>query len=125
VGAESLCFLEVDCKMRKEGEAALVAAVTSPAAVRRAVLQLTAEERELLVYLLKRGGWAQMFAVVRKFGSMEMDGFLAEEPPQSAAGKLWLKGLIFVGRAAIKNRNVKIAAVAVELREALAELLPV
>ncbi len=120
---EACAFWNVGCKTRKEGEAALVAAVTSPAAVRRAVLQLTAEERELLVYLLKRGGWARMFAVVRKFGSMDKDGFLVNEPPQSAAGKLWLKGLIFVGRAKIKNRNEKIATVAVELREALAELL--
>ncbi|MCW3490201.1 tetratricopeptide repeat protein [Dethiobacter alkaliphilus] len=120
---EACAFWQVECKTRKEGEAALVAVVTSPAPVRRAVLQLTAEERELLVYLLKRGGWARIFAVVRKFGSMDKEGFLVDEPPQSAAGKLWLKGLIFVGRAKIKNRNEKIATVAVELREELGKLL--
>jgi tetratricopeptide (TPR) repeat protein len=122
---KACAFWNVDCKTRKEGEAALVAAVTSPAAVRRAVLQLTAEESELLVYLLKRGGQAGMSAVVRKFGAMDKDGFLVNEPPQSVMGKLWLKGLIFVGRAKIKNRKVKIVTVAVELREALAELLSV
>jgi hypothetical protein len=66
-----------------------------------------------------------MFAVVRKFGLMDKDGFLVNEPPQSAAGKLWLKGLIFVGRAKIKDRKEKIATVAVELREVLAKLLSV
>ncbi len=118
-------FWKVDYKTRKEGEAALVAAVTSPAAVRRAVLQLTPEERELLVYLLQRGGWARMYTVVRRFGSMDGDGLLVDEPPRSAAGKLWLKGLIFVGRAVVKNRKEKIATIAVELREMLSEVLSV
>ncbi|MBS4022285.1 MAG: hypothetical protein KGZ79_07665 [Dethiobacter sp.] len=109
----------------KEAILLLEAQSKGPVIYPPAMLVLANLYRTEKVYLLKRGGWARMSAVVRRFGSMQKDGFLMNEPPQSAAGKLWLKGLIFVGRVKIKNRNVKIATVAVELRQALAELLSV
>ena len=38
-----------------------------------------------------------MYAVERKFGSMDKDGFLVNEPPQSAAGKTVAKRIDICG----------------------------
>ncbi|MDW7649720.1 MAG: tetratricopeptide repeat protein [Bacillota bacterium] len=121
---QACAFWQVDCEHRKEGEAALVAVAGSAAGVRRAVLALSPEERELLQYVLDRGGFVRVSAITRKFGSMEGDGFLGEkEPPRSVLGGLWLKAFVFVGRALVGGRNEKIAAVPVELREELKRVL--
>ncbi|RKO66954.1 tetratricopeptide repeat protein [Desulfofundulus salinus] len=86
--------------------------------------ELEEEERELLKYLLQRGGWSRLNAVTRKFGSMEGDGFFwHEREPESFLGFLWSLGLVMVGKAALEGRRVKIATIPLELRQPLKEIL--
>jgi Flp pilus assembly protein TadD len=117
-------FWQVDCRLRKDGEAGLAEAVCSPDRVHRAALRLKKDERELLRYVLVKGGYASVSAISRKFGSMAGDGYLVgKEPPRSALGRLWLKGFVFVGKTLLNGRNVKIAAIPVEMREELHKVL--
>lgn len=117
-------FWQVDCAYRKDGEAGLVKTAGSAQRVRESVIALPADERELLSYVLGKGGYVRVSAITRMFGSMEGDGFLVgNEPPRSPLGRLWIKALVFVGRARINGRNEKIAAIPVELREELQKTL--
>ncbi|AEG15290.1 Tetratricopeptide TPR_2 repeat-containing protein [Desulfofundulus kuznetsovii DSM 6115] len=86
--------------------------------------ELEEEERELLKYLLQRGGWSRLNAVTRKFGSLEGDGFFwHEREPESFLGFLWSLGLVMVGKATLEGRRVKIATIPLELRQPLKEIL--
>lgn len=86
--------------------------------------ELEEEGRSLLSYVLQKGGWSRIAPITRRFGSMEGDGYFWEhEEPESPLGRLWIRGLILVGRAVIDGRRTKIAAIPVEFRETLAELL--
>lgn len=117
-------FWQVNCEHRKDGEEGLVEVAKSPARVRRALLSLPGDERELLKYVLDKGGYARVSAITRKFGSMEGDGFLDEkESTSSALGRLWLKCFIFVGKALLNRRNEKIAAIPIEMRDELLNAL--
>jgi tetratricopeptide (TPR) repeat protein len=90
----------------------------------KAVGELEEEERELLKYLLQRGGWSRLNAVTRKFGSLEGDGyFWQEREPESLLGFLWSLGLVMVGKATLEGRRVKIATIPLELRQPLREIL--
>lgn len=82
------------------------------------------EERELLRYLLQRGGWSRMNAVTRKFGSLQGDGyFWQEREPVSTLGTLWSRALVFVGRARVGGNQCKIVVVPLELRQILMDIL--
>ncbi|SHI99898.1 tetratricopeptide repeat protein [Desulfofundulus thermosubterraneus] len=86
--------------------------------------ELEEEERELLKYLLQRGGWSRLNAITRKFGSLEGDGFFWQErEPESFLGFLWSLGLVMVGKATLEGRRVKIATIPLELRQPLKEIL--
>ncbi|AFV10497.1 TPR domain-containing protein [Thermacetogenium phaeum DSM 12270] len=109
---------------RREREDQLVEFLTDRKNLARAVENLDAAERELLEYLLQRGGWSRLNAVTRKFGSMEGDGFYWEEKkPQSILGTLWSRALVMVGRTSVSGQRCKIATIPIELREPLGEIL--
>jgi tetratricopeptide (TPR) repeat protein len=111
-------------QQRLQREKAIISHLSDPAHLKEATRKLNSSEQEMLAYLLGRDGWAPLSAVSRKFGKMEGDGFYwDEEEPQSTTGKLWSKGLVIVGRAIIKNRQVKIAAVPADLRPLLEQIL--
>jgi hypothetical protein len=94
--------------------------------LKKAVKQLGETGRELLCYLLERGGWARLNAVTRKFGSMEGDGyFWLDEGPASPLGRLWSRALVMVGRARLERGSTRVAAIPAELRDILARLLNV
>ena len=82
------------------------------------------EERELLKFLLLRGGFSRISAVTRRFGTTDGDGFFREEEePASPLGFLWSRALVMVGKTMLNNRQCKIAAIPVELRPLLKEIL--
>ncbi|MGB9904895.1 MAG: hypothetical protein ACPLQO_09560 [Desulfotomaculales bacterium] len=63
-------------------------------------------------------------AVTRRFGTTEGDGFFWEAgEPASPLGFLWSRAMVMVGKAVLNNRHCKIAAVPVELRPLLKEIL--
>ncbi|MBW6463446.1 MAG: tetratricopeptide repeat protein [Firmicutes bacterium] len=112
------------CRLRSQREKAINSHLTNPAHLKQAVQELAADEQELLLYLLNKGGWALLSSVSRKFGKMEGDGFYwYEEEPQSTTGRLWSKGLIMVGKAIHNNRQVKIAAIPADLKPLLESIL--
>jgi len=89
-----------------------------------AVQELDEEERELLKYLLQRGGWSRLNSVTRKFGTTEGDGFFwGEYDPESSLGILWSQALVMVGRATVEGRCCKIATIPLELRPPLGKIL--
>jgi len=112
------------CRLRSQREKAIVAHLTNPAHLKQTVRELAADEHELLLYLLSKGGWALLSSVSRKFGKMEGDGFFwEEEEPLSTTGTLWSKGLVMVGKAIQNNRQVKIAAIPADLKPLLEKVL--
>jgi len=112
------------CRLRSQREKAIVAHLTNPAHLKRAVQELVADEHELLLYLLSKGGWALLSSVSRKFGKMEGDGFFwEEEEPLSTTGTLWSKGLIMVGKAIQNNRQARIVAIPADLKPLLEKIL--
>jgi hypothetical protein len=83
--------------------------------------RLSASERELLGFLLDKGGQAASDVVTRRFGRDDADGwFWNEEPPTSVLGRVRLHGLAFVGRLATSGRTVRTVAIPREVREPLA-----
>jgi len=73
---------------------------------------------------LEHGGWARAGAITRKFGTEEGDGYYWENsPPTSPLGRLRLTCLVFVGRATVEGKRVRVAAVPADLRQVLHELI--
>jgi len=114
-------------RLRKEREEEIYRFLCQPRHLKKVLKEdLDNEERELLRYLLEKGGWARLSAVTHRFGSMQGDGFFWEEYiPSSPLGFLWAHGLVLVGRAKIKGRNTKIVTIPLELREIMASALGV
>ncbi|MGI9952908.1 tetratricopeptide repeat protein [Moorellaceae bacterium AZ2] len=111
-------------RVRREREKQLIDFLTLRKNLERVVAGLEGEDRELLKYLLQKGGWSRLNAVTRKFGSLEGDGFYwEEEDPESPLGFLWSRALVMVGKAVIKGKRTKIATIPVELRQPLKEIL--
>ncbi len=111
-------------RRRREREEQIKDFLSRRSNLEEAVQELGEEERELLRYLLQRGGWSRLNAVTRKFGSLEGDGFFWNElEPESPLGILWSRALVMVGRAVLEGRRCKIAAIPLELREPLGEIL--
>ncbi len=85
---------------------------------------LEKEDRDLLRYLLEKGGWARLSAVSRKFGCLEGEGFKWRfELPNAPQGALWALGLVAIGKARLKNRREKVVVIPRELRAPLTEIL--
>lgn len=111
-------------RVRREREKQLIDFLTRRENLERVVQELEREEWELLEYLLQKGGWSRLNAVTRKFGSLEGDGFYwEEEAPGSPLGFLWSRALVMVGKAYIEGKRAKIAAIPIELRQPLKEIL--
>jgi len=122
-GACSYYGLE-PARLRREREKQLVEYLSSRKNLAGVAGKLQEDERELLRYLLQKGGFSRMNAVSRIFGSMQGDGFFwQEEPPASTLGRLWAKALVMVGKADLGGRKVKIATIPVELRQPLKDIL--
>ncbi len=89
-----------------------------------AVTALTPHCQEAMSYVLNSGGWVKYGELSREFGDEKGDGWWWDDnPPQSTIGQLRLRGLLFVGRAAIGSRHYKVAVIASELREPLRKTL--
>lgn len=113
-------------RLRKERARELASSLADRSRLMRSVLKLDHDEKELLRFILGRGGWTKLSVLAREFGSMEGDGFWWEEqPPRSPLGRLWSKALVFVGRAKVDGRRHKVAVIPMELRENLAAILRV
>ena len=87
---------------------------------------LSPEDKELLAYLLEKGGWAPLEEVTERFGSMEGDGFYwLYYLPESSLGTLWCHGLAAVGKVRVGKGRKKIVVVPLELRGPLSRLLEI
>lgn len=106
---------------RKEVQSRLIGYLSTLEGVKHCWRNLQHRERELLAFLLANGGWARLYAVTRRYGTLpEEEDFT--ELPASIPGRLWTLGLIFIGSARINGRRTKIAAVSVEVRKLLAAI---
>lgn len=104
---------------REEREKALQEYLLSEAGLQSALDFLSPSEKELLKLLLKRGGTAYAGMLKEKHGfTTEGDGYYElASPPASPLGKLWLKGLVFIGRRNEKGIPVKIVEIPQELKD--------
>ncbi|MCL4424659.1 MAG: tetratricopeptide repeat protein [Firmicutes bacterium] len=122
---DAACF-EYDlepARLRSERERQLAEHLSSRDNMRRIVAELDQEEQGLLNFLLEKGGWSRLNVVTRKFGPLQGDGFSWEElGPKSLLGRLWLKGLVMVGKANLAGRQARISTIPVELRPLLREI---
>lgn len=109
---------------RKERERTIARHLTAEGTLAEVVGErLSGRERELLAFLLERGGKAPANAVARRFGSDDGDGwFWDEEPPASVLGGVRIHGLAFVG-ADRDARAARTVLVPRELREGLEHVL--
>ncbi|MGB4126210.1 MAG: tetratricopeptide repeat protein [Dethiobacteria bacterium] len=114
------------CRRRPDREKMITGVLNREEVLHKAVAELDETERELLGYLLKRGGWARLNVVTRKFGTMQEDGYhWLEDEPLSPLGQLWSRALVMVGRARLTSGYARVAAIPVDLRKKLATILGV
>jgi len=94
--------------------------------LKKVLVELSRSSLFIIKYLLEKGGWATFQSLSRQANTDESnDGWWwVEEPPLSPLGQLRVRGLVFVGRAPVKNRLYKIAVIPRELRKLLKEILP-
>ncbi len=87
--------------------------------------KLPLESRRMVRHILAEGGFAKLADLETEFGKdNDMSWFWNEGyPPVTALGLLRYSGLVFVGTASRNNREFKIAAVPVELREGLKNII--
>ena len=111
--------------LREEWENLLEDALLSRKSLSKILKALAPEERELLEYLLEKGGTSPTGPLVRKFGAMEGDGYFwdAGDEPSSTLGRLWSKCLIMVGRGLINGKRQKVALIPADLQPLLKQLL--
>ncbi|MGI9862076.1 tetratricopeptide repeat protein [Moorella naiadis] len=122
-GACSRYGLEL-ARLRREREKQLAEYLSSHDNLAKAIGELDGVERELLRYLLQKGGWSRLNAITRIFGSLKGEGFFwQKELPRSPLGRLWSQALVMVGKADLEGRRVKIATIPVELRQPLEDIL--
>lgn len=113
-------------RLRKEREEHLIGFLTSEKAFVKMISLVEKDERELLSYLLERGGQAKNLTVIRKFGSMDNDGFGRYfGRTVSVPGRLWTKGLVFAGTMMVKGKREKMFVVPIELRDTLLKLVSI
>lgn len=113
-------------RLRRDREKKIADALNHEKVLQKAVAGLDGAKRELLGYLLERGGWARLNAVTRKYGTMEKDGYhWDEDEPQSILGQLWSRALVMVGRARLESGYARIVTIPADLRGKLAAILAV
>ncbi len=108
-------------RLRKDREHAVAEWLSDESRLRSLVRdKLQARERELLAYLLEKGGQLSSSLFTRRFGRDDEDSwFWNEEPPQSLLGRVRLHGLAFVGRLPTSGRRVRTVAIPRDLRAPL------
>jgi tetratricopeptide (TPR) repeat protein len=113
-------------RLRRDREKKIADTLNQEKALQKAVAGLDGTGRELLGFLLERGGWARLNAVTRKYGTMEEDGYYwDEDEPQSHLGQLWSRALVMVGRARLEGGYARIVTIPADLREKLAAIIVV
>jgi|GEM_PF-372929 len=119
-------ILEIEpARQRKEREKQLYEALPDQNNLKLLLdATLDSSSRDLLCYLLEKGGWARLSAVSLKFGTMKGAGFFREEKlPDIPTALLWTVGLVIVGKANLDKRREKVVVIPQELRQPLADLL--
>jgi len=105
-------------RKRQDKVARIIACLSSETGISTIVRALPADCREAVTHVLKNGGWVKYNQLSRQFGDEKGDGWWWDkEPPQSTIGELRLRGLLFVGQAAVGSRRSKVAVIPRELRE--------
>ncbi|MCD6574659.1 hypothetical protein J7K97_03150 [Candidatus Aerophobetes bacterium] len=94
--------------------------------LKKVLVELSRSSLFIIKYLLSRGGWGTFQTLSRQANTDESDDgwWWVDDPPSSPLGQLRVRGLVFVGRAPVKNRLYKIAVIPRELRRVLSEILP-
>jgi hypothetical protein len=90
-------------------------------------LQLTAvlqdAERAAIKMVLDNGGYILYGKLSKAFGEEIADNYWwSEHPPQSVIGRLRYLGMLYVGKAPVKSRILKVAVIPKELQPLLAGL---
>ncbi|MBU4174900.1 MAG: SEC-C domain-containing protein [Actinobacteria bacterium] len=104
---------------------AIVDCLTAPGPLEDVWERLPEPSQRMLYWLvIDNGGFATIQSLSRKFGpdsdnTWWWDG---KDAPTTPLGTLRLNGLVFVGKTTINNRNMKIAAVPMELRAGVATI---
>lgn len=114
-------------KMSKDEQILYVTYILSnPKLLEKILMQLSRSSLFILKYLLSKGGWATFQSLSRQANTDESGDswWWIDEPPSSPLGQLRVRGLVFVGRAPVKNKLYKIAVIPRELRELLKKILP-
>lgn len=104
-------------KLRDAVQTRLVEYISDAGSFAKAWKSLKLEERDVLSYLMSKGGWVRISAVTKKFGPVWEDGKGLDAMPPNLLGRLWVMGLVFAGTAKIEGRRYKIVAVPVEVRK--------
>lgn len=113
-------------KRRKVADAIadVAGALATADGLRKAIADLSADERAALRFLLDQGGVASRQAFSRKFGDDKEDSYwVGEHPPTSTLGRLRDRGLVFVGRAPSAVGRGYALVVPAEEREELRKLV--
>ncbi len=98
-------------------QAGLEAQMCRPQAVRQALRQLDAEEREALRAVLAAGGQAPAPCLTRRYGSLRPPDLIAADPAGlNALERLYRKGLLFRAFAALGNWRGAVLFVPLEMR---------
>jgi len=113
-----LCLAVPAERKRQDKVTRIIACLSSETGISTIVRTLSARCREAVTHVLKNGGWVKYNQLSRQFGDEKGDGWWWDkEPPQSTIGELRLRGLLFVGQAAVGSRRSKVAIIPRELRE--------
>jgi len=90
------------------------------------LVELSRSSLFILKYLLSKGGWVTFQSLSQQANTDESGDswWWIDDPPSSPLGQLRARGLVFVGRAPVKNRLYKIAVIPRELRDILSKILP-
>jgi hypothetical protein len=108
---------------RKERELDLLEFLQSEECYLQLTAVLQAEERAAIKMVLDHDGYIQYGKLCKAFGEENEDSYWwSEHPPQSVIGRLRYKGMLFVGKAPIKSRIMKMAVIPKELQPLLAGL---
>jgi hypothetical protein len=108
---------------RKERELDLVDFLQSEECYLQLTAVLQPGERAALKMVQDNGGYIQYGKLSKAFGEETADNYWwTEHPPQSVIGRLRYLGMLYVGKAPIKSRIMKVAVIPKELQPLLAGL---
>jgi hypothetical protein len=102
----------------------LINFLSSPVSLADCWACLKDDEKDLVMHLLNKDGWARMSGISRKFGPLDEDFNYATpgSMPKGSLSRLWAMGLVSIGITTINNRKCKIVTVPIEVRE-LAQII--